>query len=187
MTLLHPPANYCPLFPRSHVQWWVLPVPDVRWKCSSLLGPAGAIPGHGPATGPLLHQLLPQQLPDRPTVWREVLSRDVPPGSTVRMQVHKCVMVCEGVDTYTVHRIYAYTHREEWWVDKCSCWWSPVCSPSCQMCGAGLLGRERRGPGAHHHSWQSHVHRHLVQGEHTLTDSPQQLQESFSSKCVTAS
>lgn len=41
---------------------------------------------------------------------------------------------------------------------------------SCQMCGAGLLGWERRWPGAHYHSWQGHVHRHPVQGEHTHTE-----------------
>lgn len=41
---------------------------------------------------------------------------------------------------------------------------------SCQMCGARLLGRERRGPGAHHHSRQSHVHRHPVQGEHVAAE-----------------
>lgn len=35
------------------------------------------------------------------------------------------------------------------------------------MCGAGLLGWERRGPGTHHYSWQSHVHRYPVQGECT--------------------
>lgn len=42
------------------------------------------------------------------------------------------------------------------------------------MCGAGLLGWKRGGSGAHHHSWQGHVHRHPVQGEsmHTQHDSP---------------
>lgn len=53
-----------------------------------------------------------------------------------------------------------------------------VCFPTGQMCGAGLLGWERRGPGAHHHSWQGHVHRHPVQGEHTHTH-----EDSFAVQC----
>jgi len=36
-----------------------------------------------------------------------------------------------------------------------------------QMCGAGLLGWQKRGPGTHHYSWQGHVHGHPVQGERT--------------------
>lgn len=53
-------------------------------------------------------------------------------------------------------------------------YYNAVCCPSCQMCGAGLLGWKRGGSGAHHHSWQGHVHRHPVQGEsmHTQHDSP---------------
>lgn len=35
------------------------------------------------------------------------------------------------------------------------------------MCGAGLLGWEGRGPGTHNYSWQGHVHRYSIQGEHT--------------------
>lgn len=35
------------------------------------------------------------------------------------------------------------------------------------MRGAGLLGWERRGPGAHNYTRQGYVHRHPVQGEHT--------------------
>lgn len=72
---------------RSHVQRWLLPVPDVRRKRSRFLGPARAVPGYGPAAGPLLHQLLPQHLPDRKAVWRKVLGGDVSPGAAVRMQV----------------------------------------------------------------------------------------------------
>lgn len=41
--------------------------------------------------------------------------------------------------------------------------------PSFQMCGAGLLGWKRRGPGAHYHSREGYVHRHPVQGENTFT------------------
>lgn len=47
------------------------------------------------------------------------------------------------------------------------------------MCGAGLLGRQRRGPGAHHYSWQGHVHRHPVQGKtHRGTGRADGIQES---------
>ena len=34
-----------------------------------------------------------------------------------------------------------------------------------QVRGAGLLGREGRGPGANHHPRQGHVHRHQLQGD----------------------
>ncbi len=68
----------------------------------------------------------------------------------------------EGVDTHTPNGINANYMR--------------IIS-SGQMCGAGLLGWERRGPGAHHHSWKGHVHRHPVQGEHTHTHSSIVLQQ----------
>lgn len=84
-----------PTFSRPHVQRWFLPLPDVRRERSSILGPAGTVSGDGPASGPLFHQLLPQHLPDRPTVWREVICGDVPTGPAVWMQVLKCVEVCE--------------------------------------------------------------------------------------------
>lgn len=89
---------------RSHVQWWLLPVPNVRWKCSSVPGPAGTVPRYGPAAGPLLHQLLPQHVLDRPTVWREVLSRDVPAGPAGWMQVFMLIWCTRmGWQTHMYH------------------------------------------------------------------------------------
>lgn len=97
---------------RSHVQWWLLPVPNVRWKCSSVPGPAGTVPRYGPTAGPLLHQLLPQHVLDRPTVWREVLSRDVSAGPAGWMQVFMLIMVySDGLtDTHVSGYVKAQLH-----------------------------------------------------------------------------
>lgn len=48
------------------------PLPHVRRKRPRFLGQIGQLYGHGPAAGPLLHQLLPQHVPVRKAVrWQE--------------------------------------------------------------------------------------------------------------------
>ncbi|GFR09230.1 1-phosphatidylinositol 4,5-bisphosphate phosphodiesterase beta-4 [Trichonephila clavata] len=106
--------------PLSHEQRRFHSLSDVRRECPRVSGPTGLLHGDGPATGPLLHQLLTQYLPLGQTVRREVFRRDVQTSAAGRLQ----------------------------------------------MRGAGLLGRQRRRRGTHHHPREGHVHRYPLQGCH---------------------
>ena len=80
-----------PFPPRPNIKWWVLQIPDVRWKCPSLPRSPRALPRNGPPSGSLLHQLFPQHLSHWQTVWWEVFSRNVQTGPPGWLQVRNSI------------------------------------------------------------------------------------------------
>lgn len=77
---------------RPHVKWWFLPIPDVWWKCTCVSGLSGHVPRYGSTSSSLLHQLITQHVPDRQTVWGEILCGNVSTGAAVWMQVSPAML-----------------------------------------------------------------------------------------------
>ena len=74
---------------REDIGGWILSLLNVGRECSGVSGPVGHLPGHGPAAGALLCQLVAQHLSFRTTVWWQVFRRDVPTSAARRLQVYQ--------------------------------------------------------------------------------------------------
>lgn len=58
---------------RSHFSWRPLEFPDGSRDISGYTGPAGQVAGHDPTITPLLHQVLPQHIPNRSRLWPQLV------------------------------------------------------------------------------------------------------------------